>query len=240
MTIIFFSFWVQIINRIFVLKMSVQIIHTADGSNSLYSSGIDETYHSIHGAIQESNHIFIDAALRKLFGKSEIRIFEVGFGTGLNALLTALEAEQIKINIHYTTVELYPVEPDLALQLNYADFLKHKNAVTVFETIQRAEWNTTVRVSECFRIQKMKADFTTYRCDGGYDLVYFDAFSPEKQPEMWTPEIFEMLYSVCNAGAVLTTYCAKGSVRRALKEAGFAVERIPGPPGKREILRAKK
>jgi tRNA U34 5-methylaminomethyl-2-thiouridine-forming methyltransferase MnmC len=162
---------------------------------------------------------------------------EIGFGTGLNALLTAIETEKMAKTIHYTTLEKFPVPTKTALQLNYSDLTAQN---ILFENIQKAEWGKVVEISKAFSIKKIECDFTDATFNEKFDLVYFDAFSPEKQPEMWTEEQFLKIYNACNAGAILTTYCAKGIVRRTLQAVGFNVERLPGPPGKREILRAIK
>jgi len=205
---------------------------TLDGSHTIYVPAIDEHYHSVNGAMQESRHVFIDAGL-KACKKSEIRVFEVGFGTGLNAKLALLEAEQSGKKINYTAIELYPLTENEIAQLNYSEH-------TGFRAIHAASWNIDVKISPHFVIKKILADFTAFDLQEKYDVIFFDAFSPEKQPGMWTENIFLRLYEHCNTGAILTTYCAKGKVRRAMQAAGFAVERLPGPPGKREMLRAIK
>lgn len=208
---------------------------TDDGSHTLFVPEIDECYHSTKGAIQESRHIFIEAGLKQC-AKSEINVLEIGFGTGLNALLTALESD---VSVRYTTIELYPVPIEQALKLNYPELLEDESVV-LFEKIHSSPWNEKVQITENFSITKLNADITRTDFDEQFDVIYFDAFSPEKQPEMWSEEMFRKLYLCASENAVLTTYCAKGAVRRAMKSAGFAVERLPGPPGKREILRARK
>ncbi|MEZ7866620.1 MAG: tRNA (5-methylaminomethyl-2-thiouridine)(34)-methyltransferase MnmD [Paludibacteraceae bacterium] len=207
---------------------------TDDGSHTLFVSEIDECYHSTKGAIQESRHIFIEAGLKQC-AKSEINVLEIGFGTGLNALLTALESD---FSVRYTTIELYPVPIEQALKLNYPVLLGTES-VDLFEKIHSSPWNEKVQITENFTLTKLKADFTKIELDEKFDVIYFDAFSPEKQPEMWSEEMFRKLYLCASENAIMTTYCAKGAVRRAMKEAGFTVERLPGPPGKREILRAR-
>lgn len=215
-----------------------KLLITEDGSHTIYQSNIDESYHSTHGAIQESAFIFIDKALN-YSPKSEVRILEIGFGTGLNALLTYVNAIETKKAIHYTTLELFPVNKDLVTQLNFCKF-EMANFQTIFEKMHTMEWEIDQKLSPTFTLKKIKADFCKTDLDGNFDIVYFDAFSPEKQPEMWTLEQFKKIYESCNDGAILSTYCAKGYVRRNLINAGFIVERLPGPPGKREILRAIK
>lgn len=218
--------------------MYTELYLTEDGSHTLYVKELDECYHSTHGAIQESNHIFIKAGLLKV-NKQQVSLLEVGFGTGLNAFLTLYDAYLNKQTIRYTSIEKYPLSIDQVLQLNYtntfpADFKNY------FELIHKAAWNQEVEINPWFFITKIKADFTQIDLPDCYDLVYFDAFSPEKQPEMWSEEIFKQIFKHCNSNAILTTYCAKGIVRRALELAGFKVERLLGPPGKREILRGRK
>lgn len=218
--------------------MSGKIFLTQDGSHSLLQEELNETYHSIHGAIQESKHIFIDAGLKQC-SKKTIHVLEIGFGTGLNALLTLLEAEASDLKIHYTTLELYPLSTASAVLLNYTDLLAPEKK-DAFYQLHISPWQNHIQITEQFELYKIKEDFSTMTLTGNFDVIYFDAFSPEKQPEMWTEERFRKIYNCCSAGAILTTYCAKGDVRRAMQKAGFQVERIPGPSGKREILRARK
>jgi len=216
-------------------NMKSELILTEDGSNSLYVPEIDECYHSSHGAIQESRHIFIEAGLKQC-RKSEINILEVGFGTGLNAFLTMIEAEWNAKQIHYVSLEKYPVEAEKALRLNYPEELSSEKR-SCFELMHLSAWNEKVKITPFFSLEKVETDFTQYIPENKFDVVFFDAFSPEKQPEMWTQERFELIYEYCNDAAILTTYCAKGVVRRAMQAVGFTVERLAGPPGKREILR---
>ena len=215
--------------------MKSELILTEDGSNSLYVPEIDECYHSSHGAIQESRHIFIEAGLKQC-RKSEINVLEVGFGTGLNAFLTMIEAERSGKQIQYVSLEKYPVETEKALRLNYPEELSPEKR-SFFELMHISAWNEKIQITPFFSLEKIKTDFTQYTPEHKFDVIFFDAFSPEKQPEMWTQERFELIYKHCNHGAMLTTYCAKGAVRRAMQAAGFIVERLAGPPGKREILR---
>ena len=225
-------------SRILKEDMQTKLKLTEDGSHTLFVPEIDECYHSTHGAIQESRHIFIEAGLKQC-QKKEIGILEIGFGTGLNAFLTLLEAERSKKQVHYTSLELYPVAVETALLLNYPEELAPGKRQD-FEKMHASEWNVEIPVTSYFNLTKVETDFTKFMFKDIFDVVYFDAFSPEKQPEMWSEELFENIYLHCNPGAVLTTYCAKGIVRRAMQAAGFVVERLPGPPGKREILRGVK
>ena len=210
------------------IKRELQL--TADGSHTLFIPEMDEHYHSVNGAVQESRHVFIEA---------EITVLEIGFGTGLNAFLTLLDAEAHQRKIHYYSVELYPLDTDVIGSLNYGEMIC-AGRKDVFLALHQAEWNVPVPVTEFFELHKIQGDSNTCVLPDRIDLVYFDAFAPDKQPEMWNREIFDRLYARTTGGGVLTTYCAKGVVRRMMKEAGYAVERIPGPPGKREMLRAIK
>ena len=218
--------------------MNCEILITSDGSHTLFVPEIDECYHSTHGAIQESRHIFIEAGLNHC-SKLEINILEIGFGTGLNAFLAFLEAEKNGLKIRYTTLEKYPVTSEKSDLLNYPSIIVPSKQ-NIFEKMHKCKWNESIKLTDFFQLEKIKCDFAHFEHNSNYDLVFFDAFSPEKQPEMWTQEQFQKIYAHCNSGAILTTYCAKGIVRRALQNAGFEVERLPGPPGKREILRGLK
>ena len=231
--ILFFSRLALFLYKVF--SMQREVILTEDGSNTLYMEEIDECYHSTHGAVQESQHIFIEAGLKAFLSENAVHVLEIGFGTGLNAYLTMLEAEKNKKTVHYTTLELYPLPVDEALLLNYPEILREDRKL--FEKIHRSPWDEDVDVTSFFTLHKIMADFTKYEIQRLYDVIYFDAFSPEKQPEMWVEDGFRKIYEHSVNGAVMTTYCAKGSVRRAMQSAGFIIERLPGPPGKREILR---
>jgi tRNA U34 5-methylaminomethyl-2-thiouridine-forming methyltransferase MnmC len=208
---------------------------TEDGSPTLFVPDLDEHYHSIHGAVQESRHVFIEAGLKQL-DKPRIRIFEVGFGTGLNAFLTLQETfGDRSLDIMYYAVERFPLEETFVSQLNYGSL--HR---TFFQKLHEAPWQSHQLITPHFSIYKIKGDSNTCLLPDELDLVYFDAFAPDKQPEMWNQEIFDKLYAHTRVGGLLTTYCAKGVVRRMMQKAGYTIERIPGPPGKREMLRARK
>ncbi|MBN1927490.1 MAG: tRNA (5-methylaminomethyl-2-thiouridine)(34)-methyltransferase MnmD [Prolixibacteraceae bacterium] len=217
-----------------------QIITTADGSHTLTVKGIDETYHSTNGAVTESKHVFIESGLN-LLNLHEISILEVGFGTGLNALLTLSETLQKSIRIDYIGVEKYPLTNDEIEQLNYSKIIGH-DLSDAFQRIHQAKWGQFVDITSQFRILKIKSDFRDVGLSSfdRFNLVYFDAFAPNKQPDLWNKEVYEKIFERCQPGAVFVTYCAKGSVRRDLMSAGFSVEKIPGPPGKREMIRAVK
>jgi len=208
---------------------------TADGSHTLFIPEMDEHYHSVNGAVQESRHVFIEAGLHRL-SKEKLRILEIGFGTGLNAFLTLLETD---IPVVYYTIESYPLTSEIIQSLNYGECIG-TDKKELFTSLHTSPWNEAVKITESFTLYKIHGDSNTYALPGDIDLVYFDAFAPDKQPEMWNQAIFHKLYDSMATGGILTTYCAKGSVRRMMQEAGYSVERIPGPPGKREMLRATK
>ncbi len=225
----------------FCKNTGMQIIPTADGSDTLYAPGLDEHYHSVFGAITESEWVFIRSGLQFSRQPAGISVFEVGFGTGLNALLACHFAIAHNRQIIYHTIEKYPVAQDIATRLNFAGCLPYiPEAAALFQAVHLSPWNQVVNLHPCFAMQKIQGDMTVFTPEVCYDVVFFDAFSPDRQPEMWTAEIFRKLYEHMHTGGVLTTYCVKGLVKRRLKEAGFAIEKLPGPPGKREILRAVK
>lgn len=209
---------------------------TDDGSATLYVKELDEHYHSVKGALTESEHIFRDCAFLYRSKGERVRVLEVGFGTGLNAVVTAMAANE-KHPVHYISIEKYPVDSDTLSQLKYGEIVDK----TLYDKIIDAEWNREVEITPFFTLEKIEGDYLTDNLPSFIDVIYFDAFAPEKQPEMWTREAFERLYASANIDAVLTTYCSKGVIRRMLADIGFKVERIAGPKnGKREILRATK
>ena len=224
--------------------MQRKIITTADGSKTIQIEDWNEQYHSVHGAIQEANHVYVKHGL--LFFNSEIlqnqddkiSILEIGFGTGLNAILTLLAAQQLKLNIDYYGIEAYPVSPEELNQLNYSETLGIKD--NSFEDIHKSDWETSHHITEQFSLtkqQKFFDDITDVNC---YDIIYFDAFGARVQPELWTEAIFEKMYKALKPNGVLVTYSAKGTVKRALRSIGFELKRLEGPPGKRHMLRAIK
>jgi len=223
--------------------MKRRVVLTDDGSSSIYSEEINQYYHSHFGALQESMHIFIDAGLcsDRLSHLENISVLEIGFGTGLNALLTYFKSNELHKKIYYEAIELYPLTSQEVEQLNYPAILPYSCATEVFTTLHNTPWNIKQIISENFTLQKrqisaVNASYTPNR----FDLVYFDAFSPEVQPELWTKEVFESIYAAMKNGSILLTYCTKGSVKNTLKEIGFQIEKLPGPVGKREILRGMK
>lgn len=207
---------------------------TADGSATLYIPALDEHYHSVKGALAESRHVYIDTCWRLAAARhGSVRLFEVGFGTGLNAALTAEAALQAEVPTVYYSVELHPLDVAVSEQLAYDRLTPFYSAVI------RAGWGTPVAINPYFTLIKLADNFLTMELPANLNTVYFDAFAPEKQPEMWQESLIHNLYRHIITGGILSTYCAKGVIRRRFQQAGFLVERLPGPPGgKREILRA--
>jgi tRNA U34 5-methylaminomethyl-2-thiouridine-forming methyltransferase MnmC len=212
----------------------LQLIVTADGSHTLYWPERNEYYHSTNGAIQESKHVYIEAGLNQC-SNPRIHVLEMGFGAGLNAFLTALEAEKRGVKILYTGLEKDPLPDAIIEKLNYSG-----GNEALFKSIHAAEWGKPVMLTPFFTLQKTAVDFKDFSYAGPYDVVYYDAFAPDKQPEVWSQELLDTLFKALNPAGILTTYCAKGQIRRWMQQAGFRVERLPGPPGKREMLRAIK
>ncbi|MDR0546200.1 MAG: tRNA (5-methylaminomethyl-2-thiouridine)(34)-methyltransferase MnmD [Dysgonamonadaceae bacterium] len=210
----------------------MEIQFTADGSHTLFLPEMNEHYHSVNGAVQESRHVYIEAGFKRC-QKSSIHVLEIGFGTGLNALLTALEAGERQVPTLYTALEKYPLPLEIANQLNYTEL-----DAEIFRQIHISEWETPVPITPFFTLQKIQTDFSAYTYPDCYDVVYYDAFAPDKQAGVWSQSLFDTIYKAMPSSGVMTTYCAKGHIRRMMQQAGFAVERIPGPPGKREMLRA--
>jgi len=219
--------------------LSREIITTKDGSSSIYINDWDESYHSKHGSIQEAYHVFINSGL--FFSKkTQLSILEIGLGTGLNCFITFLEAQKNNIGIAYTAVEAFPVTAEEVKQLNYVDRLKAGSNQPIFDQIHQSDWEKEISLSATFSVLKKQQRFQDISIKNQYDLIYFDAFGPRVQPELWTEEIFKKMYDSLKLNGILVTYSAKGSVRRAMIYVGFRVEKIPGPPGKREMLRGVK
>lgn len=214
---------------------------TEDGSHTFYVEALDEYYHSIHGAIQESNTVFINAGL-KAIDKTEINIFEMGFGTGLNAFMTFLEAQQNKLKINYYTIEAYPISLEEAKLLNYHEELNAETEREIFLKMHDCPWNESIKISENFILHKIKKEIENLKSNDlpTVDLIYFDAFAPSAQPQLWEKGILKLMHDILKQNGLLTTYCAKGVFKRTLKEVGFEVESLPGPIGKREMTRAIK
>lgn len=202
----------------------------------------DEHYHSMHGALQESNHVYIQNGLLQI-QKSAVRILEIGLGTGLNCLLTYdtfLKSENMHL-IEYTAVESHPVDPDIIAELGYHNQIKSIDSEKFLKQLHTSPANTTFEAATnfyCLLHHRKIEEITLPKNE--YDLVYFDAFGPRTQPEMWSEEILQKMFDSIDSGGMLLTYCAKGSVKRSLRSIGFLVESLPGPPGKREITRAIK
>lgn len=221
----------------------LSIIKSGDGSDTILSTNFETTYHSRHGAILESRTIFINAALKFYLDNTSydennaVRIFEMGFGSGLNALLTYIFAEEFNLNIYYTTLEAYPINHNLINKINYTEILGFDQ---IFKKLHQLDWNEIHTVSNKFKFSKINDYLDRVSFDQSYDIIYYDAFGPETQPELWNEAILSKMFKILNHGGVLTTFCAKGSFKRTLKSIGFLVESLPGPPGKREITRAKK
>ena len=223
---------------------NVEIIQTRDGSSSLYLPDMDETYHSTHGAVTEALYVFLDKGLkcyRQLHpDHNVIKILEVGFGTGLNAWLTAIAALEDEVSIQYTTLEKFPIDRATIDQLNYTQDRSVRDS-GLFGAIHEADWNGQVDIHERFSVQKIYVDvFDFVSQQESFNIIFFDAFAPSKQPEMWSPEVLTKMYQCLTNGGVLTTYCAQGQFKRDLKAVGFDTESLPGPPGKKEMTRGIK
>lgn len=215
------------------------IQETQDGSHTLYSEEFDEIYHSRRGAWQESMHVFVEAGLNHIVSqRTSFNILEIGFGTGLNAILTVRAVGNLQIKIQYTGIEPLPVPLEVIEQLNYLEIFEDEKLKNTFLQIHESQWNQFMDISENLKLQKVHAKLTDFESKEKFDLVYFDAFAPSKQPEMWTKECFEKIASLLNPDAILVTYCSKGEVQRNLKAVGFQIEKLAGPIGKREMIRA--
>jgi tRNA U34 5-methylaminomethyl-2-thiouridine-forming methyltransferase MnmC len=228
----------------------VKVIRTEDGSSSLYLPELNETYHSHHGALGESQHVFIRMGLEYWLSTqgeaeeqevSSLNIFEVGFGTGLNALLAYEAAEKRELRIHYTTLEPYPLAEETVSTLNYAGLLDGGAYADAFKEMHAVSWEAPEAISEHFTILKHRVKLEDFIAPSSvYDLIFFDAFAPSKQAELWEKALLEKVVKAMAPGAVFTTYCAKGQLKRDLKALGLQVETLPGAPGKKEMVRAVK
>ena len=218
----------------------LQLVETKDGSQTIVNEALGSTYHSRHGALTESQHVFIDKGLRKQIenGMTDVSLLEMGFGTGLNAVLSAQLSKQEKLTVNYHGLELFPVSEEVWTQYKLPQELNAEQEL--FENMHKCEWNKTNAVLKRFLLTKHQISLLDFQPEIMFDLVYYDAFEPETQPELWTKDVFSKLFSWMNEGGVLTTYCCKGYVRRNMIAAGFIVEKVPGPPGKREMICAKK
>ncbi|HXL57810.1 MAG TPA: tRNA (5-methylaminomethyl-2-thiouridine)(34)-methyltransferase MnmD [Chitinophagaceae bacterium] len=215
---------------------------TADGSHTVAVPDMQVTYHSIHGAVKESVHVFIEAGLKPLllYRYDTMSIFEMGFGTGLNALLSLQYAIQYDRKIYYYTVELFPLHTHEYSSLNYAAQLQNDTLQFYFMQLHESPWEKDINIHSLFTLHKTNQSLLNLSIDQPFQLIYFDAFAPNAQPELWTQQVFEKMFHLLAHNGVLVTYCSKGDVRRAMKAAGFTVEKLQGPPGKREMIRAVK
>ncbi|MEO8533427.1 MAG: tRNA (5-methylaminomethyl-2-thiouridine)(34)-methyltransferase MnmD [Flavobacterium sp.] len=219
--------------------MKREIIKTLDGSTTIHLEEWDECYHSKHGAIQEAKHVFIKNGL-SLFESNPVNILEIGFGTGLNAFITFLEGIQKQQKINYVGVEAYPVGAEEVLEMNYVSELEADIYKGVFAKMHESEWNKEIEISTDFSLTKRKQFFDEINDFEIFDLIYFDAFGYRVQPELWSTEIFQKMYDSLKPNGVLVTYAARGVVKRSMISVGFTVEKLAGPPGKREMFRAFK
>ena len=218
-----------------------KLFQTQDGSHSIFSDQFGVSYHSKYGAIQETQHVFIDAALRyKALIQKDIAILDIGFGTGLNAYMTLLEAIQKDLHIDYTSYEAFPITLSQAKMLNYPSLLSEPLMAAQFLQLHEANWNEVIPINQHFRFRKCLQSFETIDTQAAYDIIYFDAFAPNAQPELWEAPLLSQMYQALKPEGVLVTYCAKGVVKRTLKAVGFQIESLKGPPGKREMTRAVK
>ncbi len=217
------------------MNNTVKFVLTNDDSHTLFSFAFNEHYHSVYGAVSESMHIFINAGFNYIT-KKNINILEIGFGTGLNAALTYKENMNHNKNIYYEAVELYPLDIEIIKELNY--FNSSISINKIFKNIHNVSWNKQHKIGSSYILKKIKANLLDYDFTNKFDLVYFDAFAPERQPEMWTKEVFAKIFEAMNKNGILVTYSAKGTVKQALRSAGFNVKRLPGPKGKHHIIRA--
>lgn len=219
--------------------MKREIIETSDGSKTIFIPEMNENYHSGHGAYQEAMHVFIEHGIRSL-NKKELKIFEMGFGTGLNALLSLDESIRNGYTISYTGIEAYPVELDHAFQMEYEQFVDARSA-SLFKSMHLAEWGIEHELSSAFRFKKLHERIEDHQPERLlFDLLFFDAFGPRAQAEMWEMPILEKMHDMLKTEGLLVTYCAKGQFKRDLKSLGFEVHAVPGPPGKREMTQAFK
>jgi len=215
-----------------------QIVKTSDGSDTIFVPELNEHYHSVHGAVQESEHIFVKNGFD--YCKADpINIFEAGFGTGLNAFLTAVRNKSFSRIVNYISIERYPLPADFAFKLNHHLFTGDGSR-EIFESMHTAPWNSATEICSNFTLTKIEGDLRSATLSGLYDLIYFDAFGPDKQPDMWTADIFNKISEITKQQGILLTYSAKGDVKRKLRACGFEVKLLPGPPGKRHIIRAIK
>ena len=222
----------------------MKIITTCDGSHSLLLEEMNETYHSTKGALQESEYVFIQKGIVDYISDSsakEINIFEMGFGTGLNAFLTLLFSLKNKLKINYYSIETNPISLEVISALNYPDLIDNVEAKDLFNIIHSSPWDKDIVITPNFTLHKVHSNIQTYTLPQDlFDIVYFDAFAPSKQEEVWSVDVLTKIYDCLKQKGTLTTYCAQGQFKRNLKSVGFTVEELPGPPGKKEMTRGRK
>lgn len=219
----------------------MRIFETQDGSHSIFSEKYGVSYHSKYGAVQETQHVFINAALRpKALKHKELSVLEIGFGTGLNAFMSYLEAKKFALNLQYTAIEAYPISFEEAQLLNFPKILKKEEEASFFLNMHRAGWGESTLLDEHFTINKQQQLFEDIDYRDQFDIIYYDAFAPNAQPELWEQGIMSKMFKALKRGGFLVTYCAKGVVKRVMKSVGFEIEALKGPPGKREMTRAVK
>lgn len=219
--------------------MKREVIITADGSSTISVPELNEHYHSVNGAISEAMHVYINAGFNE-FEQEKISILEIGFGTGLNSFLTLMESEKSGKFVFYQGVEAYPVNPSELSSLNYIEELKAEEFSAFYNLMHETEWDKECSITDKFTLLKQKKSFTEIEDIGKFDLIYFDAFGPDVQPELWTEDIFRRMYDSLKINGILVTYSSKGIVKRALRSVGFSVKRLDGPKGKRHMLRCRK
>lgn len=223
--------------------MERRVLTTRDGSSTICIPETDITYHSRHGAVRESLHVFIQAGLDYLVhktGSRSVAVFEMGFGTGLNALLTLDYATRNEVAVTYETVELYPLAMEEALAMNYTELPFLHPYKAEYERMHACNWNEEIEINPFLKLRKEKQDLLDYMQPYAFDIIYYDAFAPSAQPHLWEKIVFDKLYSMLSRSGIITTYCSKGVVRRAMMASGFNMEKLQGPPGKREMLRGTK
>jgi tRNA U34 5-methylaminomethyl-2-thiouridine-forming methyltransferase MnmC len=219
--------------------MQRKVVLTADGSRTIHLEDWNENYHSHHGALQEAKHVFIDKVRERIANRKEISILEIGFGTGLNAFLTMELAKELGVKVKYVGLEAFPVSPEELEALNYAGFWEEGRSL--YDKMHEISWEYEVWINEQFLLLKKRIAFEDWVADTDrFDFIYFDAFGPRVQPHLWTVPIFEKMFQASKKNAFFITYCAKGQVRRDLESVGYKMQRLPGPPGKREMLLGEK
>ena len=223
--------------------MNHEIIITKDGSTSLFLPALNETYHSRFGAIQEAEHVFIKNGLETYVNKynaNQINVLEIGFGTGLNALMTICAAESLTISVNYVAIEAFPVPSELLKQLNYPSLLEMNNQLENFTKLHAVSWEQKHKISSSFELTKYQMLFQDIDFQNTFDVIYFDAFGFDVQPELWTETLFEKMFKALKSNGILVTYACRTVIKKNMLAVGFEVEKLPGAPGKREMLRAFK